>query len=219
MIDYEVLTAKIKLNSIKNGSHPNDIKFGEAKISDLTYLTDLYDTYSYWSQFYRDNDLESLRGLKVPQSVVEFYAHFEPKSLPLLNGGIGLLDLAGIKEENSSGSPGLYLIKYGIITVATTIGGHSICLDINHLNDGEPRVIIIDYTFCTFNDDLDIIECLNGIEDIEKEYGDEEPIILSYEIVKKCCSEIAATFSEFLKKISNEEYPDLEDKYIFKTLD
>lgn len=215
MIDYEVLTAKIKSNLIKEGSHPDDIEFGKAKQSDLSYLTDLYGTYSYWSEFYRDDALETLKNYKVPESVIEFYSNYEPKWLPILNGDIRLSDLEGIKDLNSSGPPGVYLIKFGIIAFATTIGGHSICMDLNQLNNGEPRIIIVDHTFCSYNEYYDQIECVNGVDVIEEEYGD-ELIPLSYYVINKCWPEITATFSEFISKIANEEFSDIEDEFLYK---
>jgi len=42
---------------------------------------------------------------------------------------------------NSNLSQGAYLIKYGLITIATTISGNSICLDLNKVVNGEPRVV------------------------------------------------------------------------------
>lgn len=54
-----------------------------------------------------------------------------------------------IKYENFELTPGALLIKYGLITIATTTGGNVICLDLNIINNEEPRVVIAGKTIFT----------------------------------------------------------------------
>jgi hypothetical protein len=124
-----------------------------------------------------------------------------------LSGGIRLLDLEEMKVENSSAAPGMYLLKYGLLTIATTIGGHAICLD---LNTKQPCVVMADHAFCSYNDDLKLVECVLVPDEIAESYADDEPIVLSYALIKQCLPEIAASYQDFLLKLSNESYEDMD---------
>lgn len=216
MVEFNEIVNKFKLNFIRDGISPNEANkaFGKANPADLEYLTDLFGTFSKSSTFYKEDDLESLKKYNVPDIVVDFYRNFEPQNLPALRGGVRLMALESIKEENSSASPGMYFIKYGLLTIATTIGGHVICLDLNQINNNEPSVVIADYSFCSYNDDLNVIECINVPDEIADSYSDDEPIILSYSLMKSCIPQIATSFSEFLTKLANEEYEDIETEYL-----
>lgn len=216
MIEFNEIINKFKLNFIRDGISPNEANkaFGKANSADLEYLTDLCGTFSESSIFYKDDDLESLKKYTVPDTVVDFYCNFKPQNLPVLSGGIRLMALESIKEENSSASPSMYFIKYGLLTIATTIGGHVICLDLNKIDNNEPSVVIADYSFCSYNDDLNVIECINVPDEIADNYSDDEPIILSYSLIKSCLPQIATSFSEFLTQLSNEQYENIEAEYL-----
>lgn len=207
---------KIRSNLLNSGISKNEVNaaFGLAINEDLKYISDLFETYSYWSQFYKKIDLSNLRYINMPEVVLDFYQNYEPKRLPMLNGDIKLLGLNALKEENSSAAPGMYLIKYGVITFATTIGGHAICLDLNEINDGEPRVIICENTYCSYNEDLNGVEIVNLLDDVSQRYGEDEPIMLSYELIKECLPEISRTFTGFLRNIADEVYINIEEEYL-----
>lgn len=164
--------------------------FGQADKEQLTYLTDLYKTFQYWTQIYLDDELEALKDYKIPQSVIDFYAQYEPKDIPITNAGIYLLDLEAIKAENSTAGGGV-LLKYGLVTIATTIGGELVCIDLNDMKNDEPKVVIIEHWCCC------------DVSDVE-----------SYEYVCEIEHLVAESFSEFIWKLSGDEYEDFEDTYL-----
>lgn len=164
--------------------------------------------------FYKENDLENLKSFLIPETIGNFYRDFEPQNLPALSGGIRLLGLEQIKKENASAVPSMFLVKFGLLTVATTIGGNVICLDLNAIKNGEPRILIADHSFCSYNDDLNVVECVIVPDDIADNYSDDEPIVLTYNLIKSCLPQIADSFSDFLIKLANEEYIDIENEYL-----
>jgi len=216
MENYNMIIEKFKYSYLKNGLIEEDINkfFRKASDSDLEYLTDLFKTYSFSSQFYSEDDLENLKILTVPKKVIAFYKENEPQNMPILKSSVRLLSLNSIRDENSSGEPSMYLVKYGIIAIATTIGGNVICLDINELNDDEPRVLIVENQFCAYNDDLNCVEIISAPDDIVEEYDDDEPIELTYKNIKRCVTEVAKTFSEFMYKLANDEYSNIEKMFL-----
>lgn len=188
--------------------------FGQAKPDDLKNITLLYETFAKWSAFYKENDLESLKSFSISETIVTFYRDFEPQNLPALSSGIRLLGLEQIKKENASAVPSMFLVKFGVLTVATTTGGNVICLDLNSIKNDEPRVLIADHSFCSYNDDLDVIECVIVPDDSADNYSDNEPIVLTYDLIKSCLPQVADSFSDFLLKLANEEYVDIENVYL-----
>lgn len=216
MKDINEIVNTIKLNLINEGISKNEVDtaFGFAQREDLKYISELFETYVSWSSYYQEFELNYLKNVTVPEVIINFYRNFEPKRLPILNGGINLLGLNAIKEENSSAAPGMYLIKYGVITFATTIGGNAICLDLNETSGGEPRVIICDYTFCSHNEDLSGVEIVNVPDAVSQRYDADEPIMLSYELIKECLPEVCKTFSGFLRNIAKKVYNNIEEEYL-----
>lgn len=215
MPDLNSTVQKIKKNLLRNGMGFAEVNeaFGVGEPSKLSYLTDLFRTFSYWSNFYKDDELEGLKKFTVPEVVLDFYRNFEPQYLPILNGGVNLLGLEAIKEENASAIPSMYLLKFGLLTMATTIGGNVICIDLNG-NSDDPRVVVADYTFCSFNEELNVIECINVSDSIADNYLDNEPIVLTYDLIKECLPQIANSFSQFLRKIAEEEFENIERDYL-----
>ncbi|GFZ31504.1 hypothetical protein CSC2_20300 [Clostridium zeae] len=216
MENYQNIIDKFKDTFLKSGLIKEDINilFGRAEDNELEYLIDLYKTLSTNSQFYNEDDLEDLKSIVIPKSIKTFYRENEPKNVPMLKSGVRLLSLRGIKEENSSGEPSLYLTKYGVIAIATTIGGNIICLDFNDISNDEPSVLIASNNFCAYNDELECIEIVDAPEDIIDEYEDDEPIELTYNNLKRCLPQIAKTFSEFMCKLAYDEYGNIEKEYL-----
>ena len=192
-MDYAKIIDRFKKVFEGNGAvEENDYPyFAPADKEQLTYLIDLYGTFNYWTQVYLDNELETLKEYKVPQVVVDFYAQYEPKDIPMTNAGIYLLDLEAIKDENSSDAGGGVLLKYGLITIATTIGGDLVCIDLNDMKNNDPKVVIIEHWSCCSVDSVENYEDVQEIEHL-----------------------ISETFSEFLWKLSGDEYEDFEDTYL-----
>ncbi len=126
----------------------------------------------------------------------------------MLKGMVNLLSLKAIKEENSSLSPGAYLIKFGLVTFATTVGGNCICMDLNKINNREPRIVYADHTWFSFDEENRRVEFSLYPKEIP-----ENDQILSLDVIKKYLPEICETFSGFLVKVANEEFEDIEEYY------
>jgi len=192
-MDYEKLMERFKNTFAKNGVTEELAGpfFGKADEEEIKYMTDLYSTFSYQSAVYLDGELETLKNYTMPKSVVDFYSMYEPKNDPMTNAGIRLCDLRTFMEENSCDGGGGVLIKYGVFTIAVTIGGELVCIDLNNMVNDEPRVVIFNNWECC---DVDGI---NSYEDIQK--------------IEHLVSE---SFSEFLWKYSGDEYDEFEDTFL-----
>lgn len=213
MDKHKTIINKIQNYLIKNGFDEDKINNAFSPCLDkekLKPLTDLHNFFSYWSSvFYEeDGELLALKNYKVPNNVISFYKSFEPGEIPQLGGGVDLLDLNGIKEENCNLSPGAYLIQYGLITFATTVGGNVICMDLNTINNGEPRIIYADKSWFLFNEQERKLEFSFYPFEIQ-----EEDEFLTQSIIKKYMPEISSTFTEFLEMLCSEDEWDAEDYY------
>ena len=214
VVDYQSVIRRIQEQLRERGATESEVAdaFGPASAEDLACLTDLYGTYSYWSTHYREEDLQELKGMRVPDRVLDFYRTCAPQWLPVLNGNIHLSALSAIRDENASGPPGMYLIKLGVVAFGGTTGGHSICMDLNRLTNGEPRVVLVDYTFCSFDEYRREIICTNMVPDkVDAEYrAAGKPFTLTYELFARCAPELSPTFSGFLDKLADRSWDDVE---------
>jgi hypothetical protein len=176
----------------------------------LKVLTDLFGTFSYWSAVYRQNDdeLADLHHYRIPECIINFYREFEPGNIPCLSDGVGLLNLEGIKMENSSFAPGAYLIRFGLITFATTTGGNAICMDLNELTEGEPRIVYADHTWFMFDEDVRQLKYNFYPHKVQEPKG-----YVNLGMIKKYLPEISKTFSEFLDLLSRNNDWDPEEYY------
>jgi hypothetical protein len=190
MADFSLIIENIK-KQIMNDGYVVEVCFGKASEDELKYLTELYNTFNYFTTIYLDDELEILKDYRVPDVVLDFYRNYEPKEIPMLPCYLRLLSLDAIKEENAELHPSAYLIRYGLITFATTVGGNAVCMDLNQLNDGEPRILYCDKTYI---------------------HSDDEEIEFRKTI--STLPEIAPKFSEFLHGLSVGMYEDIEDFYI-----
>jgi hypothetical protein len=190
MVDFSLIIGNIK-KQIMNDGYVGEVRFGKPNEDDLKYLTELYNTFNYYTTIYLDDELEILKDYRVPDVVLDFYRNFEPKEVPMLPCYLRLLSLDAIKEENTELHPSAYLIRYGLITFATTVGGNAVCMDLNQLNDGGPRILYCDKTNI---------------------HSDDEEIKFRKTI--STLPEIAPKFSEFLHGLSVGMYEDIEDFYI-----
>jgi len=187
-MDYSKIVERFREVFIGNGAEEEEDYpwFAPADKEQIKYLTELYDTFNYWTQIYLDDELEVLKEYKVPDLVVDFYSQYEPKDIPGTHAGIYLLDLEAIKDENASG----VLIKYGLITIATTIGGDLVCIDLNDKSD-DPKVVLIESWECSDPEDVS-----------------------DYEYVCEISHVVEDKFSDFIWKLSGDEYEDFEDTYL-----
>ncbi|SHJ82917.1 SMI1 / KNR4 family (SUKH-1) [Clostridium cavendishii DSM 21758] len=196
-IDWLVEELKIKLSC--NNEETSDSLFEIAEDNDLEVISNLFKTYSFYNSIYEKEELEELKDITVPKKIIYFYKRFSPINGIDLGGDVFLLSLDDIKHENSELAPGALLIKYGVITFATTTGGNAICMDLNVLNDGEPRIIIVDKS--VFNGK--IITLLS--KGVMKQYD------LSYELIDKYAVEINKKFTVFIKMLIDNQIDDVEE--------
>lgn len=132
--------------------------------------------------------------------------------LPILAGGIRLLSIYDIKKENCEFAASAYLVIYGLLTIATTIGGNSICID---LNNKEQRIIICDKSWFSFNKELRKVEisCRSDQElmEIYNKYGTIETEYLSFDTINKYFPVVSKNFYTFLNDIADNKINDIED--------
>lgn len=195
-IDIIIDHIKKKIENTCNYA-PNLIKVPTKE--DLEVITNLFKTYSFSNSVYDEDELTNLSNYNVPEIVIDFYKKFSTLDGIDFGGDVNFLSLKGIKHENSELTPGALLIKYGLLTIATTTGGNVICLDLNSINDEEPRVVIADRTIFA---DKKIIVFKDGTMIKEN---------LSYKVIKKYVVEINSTFTGFLEMLINEEIDDVEE--------
>jgi 8-oxo-dGTP diphosphatase len=213
MEKYKHYIVKIKKYLEKREISEEVIKNAFIKCNDenrLSPLVNLSQFYSKWSEmfFAEDGELLGLEHYEVPQKIIEFYRNYEPNELPWLNGAIYLLNLDAIKEENTKFSPGAYLIKYGLIAIATTMGGNVVCMDLNNIADEGPRIVYADNSWFLFNEQERRVEFSFYPYEIE-----EKDEVLTNNIIEKYLPQVAGSFGEFLEMLSSEEEWDAEDYY------
>lgn len=204
---YKGMVDKFKSQLLDNGMIFNEVEnlFSVVPDEELSVLTNLFDTYSYLSHFYSEDELIDLKNYFIPEKVIDFYKYFSPKNNVTLYGDVRLLSLKDIKLENTELVPGALLVKYGLLTVATTLGGSAICMDLNKLTNNEPRVIIADHSI--FNN-----RCIRVFEaDPISRTAEIKRYYLSYEVIDRYCPQISETFSGFLENLSNKVFDDIED--------
>ena len=73
-------------------------------------------------------------------------------------------------------------ILHRLITIATTIGGELVCIDLNDMKNNDPKVVIIEHWYCCSADSVE-----------------------NYEDVRKIEHLISESFREFLWKLSGDE--------------
>jgi hypothetical protein len=216
--EYSTIIQKIQNSLLLKGYNQNDIAeaFGPAKEEKLHYLTDLFGTFAHCTEFYTEDDYINLTQIQLPDSIINFYRESEPHYLPILNGGIRLLGLDAIKDENCTGAPGMYLIRFGVLVFATTIGGNAICMDLQEIKGDSPRIVICESNFCSYNEDCHCVEAVWLPDEIAAKYEPDEPVVLTYELLKKCLPEVSPSFGSFLLSIANNQYTDIEEQFLKK---
>lgn len=169
----------------KNGAvePPDDPWFREADPMKMLYITDLYGTYGREPALCQKGELKFLRGCMAPAEMITFYRRYEPHHLPGTRAGVTLLDLEGIRAENSGGVSGKALIRCRLITFAVTAGGMALCVDLNHRI---PCVVLADAGNCPLESCRD---------------------------VRKISRPVARDFTTFMGKLSQDQYDDLEKTF------
>lgn len=90
-----------------------------------------------------DDDLDALRRLGLPESIIDFYSLHEPSSCAEYQ--VRLWPIRDMLVENSDMVPGAYTSPHGYIVFATTIYGDTYCFDINQMTNGKPRIVLISH--------------------------------------------------------------------------
>lgn len=183
--------------------------FEKATDEEIKSLTALYDTCASGSPVWEKEDLAELKEIKIPSQLIRFYQELNPVNAPMNNAGITLADLAGIKEEYLTLAPGCYMIKWGFLVIATTIGGDPVLID---LNDEALPVYIADHTLLMGDEfrEGNKVYFPYPTDELKEEY-ENETIPVTYENVKKCLHLIEDRFDVFMDKLSCDEYDDLEE--------
>jgi hypothetical protein len=185
--------------------------FGPARSDELACLADLYGTYAFTNPVYTEDQMAALKEMRIPPKVLSFYRSYDPKSLPMFDCYVSLLGLPVIRDWNATAEPSVFLTRFGLVTFAVTVGGHSVCMDLNQVNADEPRVILVDQRLCYYDMQSRSVEWGGLPEKVYEEFRSAgKSVDLSYELIARCCPEIAPTFSEFLRKLAEGEYEDLE---------
>ncbi len=132
-----------------------------------------------------DGDLSALRTLRLPDTVLDFFARHEPSDCA--EGQVRLWPIADILQENRDLVPGAYVAPLGYVVFSTTFCGDNYCFDVNVVNkDNEPRVVLISHEVVG--------------EDITAEE------------VKRLAKPVAKNLYEFLEKFARQE---LEEDCIY----
>ena len=89
-------------------------------------------------------ELDLLRGLGLPESVLEFYEANCPDDC--VEGQVRLWSPRNIVEENTELVPGCHISKLGFIVFSTTLSGDTYCFDMNSVSgNGTPAIVLISH--------------------------------------------------------------------------
>ncbi len=176
----------------------------------MEVLTELYRVCASCSAIWTEKDIAPLRDLKIPDPLLAFYREMEPINAPMNEAGLYLADLDRIRQEYSQLEPGCYLIKFGLLVIAATIGGNPILVD---LYDENAPVFICDYQLlsCDKKDGQVNLSFPFPSQVLQDRYG-AEVIPVNRNTLLECLTPIEKSFEEFITKLSADEYEcDLED--------
>lgn len=121
-----------------------------------------------------------------------------------------LLSIEKMLAEKATGE-GRYLSEIGFIVFVITVGGNPICLDVNAVKDGDAPVYICNHNLCSWNEKHGCVEIGWPSEELMEKITDKSrPIELTYENALLCVKLVENSFVEFMKKLSENIYDDLE---------
>ena len=90
------------------------------------------------------SDLAALGALGLPQTVLDFFAEFEPAEC--IEGAERLWPISEIVNENTGFVPGCNISGHGYIVFSTTGCGDTFCFDLNQMSPaGEPRIVFMSH--------------------------------------------------------------------------
>lgn len=184
--------------------------FAPAAPESMAILTNLYDTCLSCSTVWTAQDLDHLRGLKIPAPILRFYQEMNPIHAPMNDAGVDLADLDHMRDEYSQLAPGCYCIKFGLLVIGTTTGGNPIIVD---LYDESAPVFICDHTLLSHEQKEGQVTLyfLFPPKSLQEEYGS-GAIPVNRDTILACLTPIEKSFETFITKLSQNEYEDdLED--------
>ncbi|WP_448821813.1 hypothetical protein [Cetobacterium sp.] len=129
----------------------------------------------------------------------------------MLSSYVQLIGIDNIIVENTNAEPGKYLAEYGVYVFAITVGGNVLCIDTNDVKEGDASVLIADSNFCSYNEVYDCIEIGIVPEMLLDDLSNNGIVRLNYMNIKKCLNKIDDSCLDFMMKLSNEEYEDIEE--------
>lgn len=207
-MNYQLIYENFKQST--NGESLECPFFEKASELDISILSQLHNVCLSHTAIWKESDIENLLNLKIPESVINFYQEMNPKNVPMNDAGIYLADLNKIREEYSQFEPGCYLIKFGLIVIATTIGGNPIIVD---LYDKDASVFICDHSLLSHRKEKGeiILSYVFPPKSLQNQYGVNQ-IPVNRETLFQCLTCIETNFETFITKLSKNEYDDdLED--------
>lgn len=156
------------------------------------------------------NKLENLLGAEVSK-IIDFYREHQPYNMPMSKSYVQLLDIDNMISENTNAEPGKYLAEHGVFVFALTVGGNVLCIDTNHVESGDASVLIADANFCSYNEIHKCIEIGIVPDEVLAQLAENEIFPLNYSNITKCLRKIEDSFMDFMLKLSNDEYEDIEE--------
>ena len=153
--------------------------------------------------------LKSLNADRV-SAFMEFYLEYNPNNVKMTDSYVTLLSIERMLAEKATGE-GRYLSDIGFIVFAITVGGNPICLDVNATKNGDAPVYICNHNLCSWNEKYGYEEIGWPSEKLMEKITDKSrPIELTYENALLCVKLVENSFVEFMKKLSENIYDDLE---------
>lgn len=154
--------------------------------------------------------LENLFGNKVDK-ITDFYSKYQPCDIPMTESYVQLLGIDNIILENTNAAPGQYLAEYGVFVFGLTAGGNVLCIDTNCAKNGDAGVYIADANFVFYNEMRNRMEMGTIPDDVAEQLADDEVLLLNYPNIARCLRKIEDSFMDFMLKLSNNEYEDMEE--------
>ena len=153
-MDYDYAISKFKKMLKNKGLAEVEIEVGLKRAKDIDIITfeNLYGSMAEMSIVYSEDELEDIKKYTIPDEIIDFYKQYEPNDLPYLSGHIDLLSIKEIRYVNTTIKPSAYLLRYGLLTIAMTGEGDVIMMDLNNLNDGQPRILFGSVNWFNFNE-------------------------------------------------------------------
>ena len=158
-------------------------------------------------------EIERLKALNIGRvnAFLEFYSEYNPNNIRMTDSYVTLLSIKRMLGESIQGE-GRFLAEIGFFVFARTVGGNPICIDTNSVQNGDAPVYICNLNMCSWNEQYGYAEIgLPSKELMSRIQDKSRPIELTYENALLCMKFVEGSFREFMKKLSENDYDDLEE--------